>query len=165
MGRPLSAAALLLSLASLAAAQHGLENPSAAQTYDEYYIDGVNAYSESKWKDAIPFFRHAVEDYNRVADARLKCFAKCTEGDAATAKDYSVSAELALFFIVVRRATCIERCREDFVGARVASATPSFIEQKMLSKEAYNYLQLSLYQVQGLLLMLLMAPVNVLCPQ
>lgn len=136
--------ALLCVAVVATSAQQGLGDPV---TYDEWYVDGLKAYSAQKWSDAVSYLRHALEDYNRTAQARLKCFAKCEEQEAAIPSDHADDFELKFFHVAIQRAACIENCKEDNVGARPVGGVPNYIVKHLEEREAYNYLQMSLYQV------------------
>lgn len=140
--------ALLCVAVVATSAQQGLGDPV---TYDEWYVDGLRAYSAQKWSDAASYLRHALEDYNRTVQARLKCFAKCEEQEAAIPSDYADDFELKFFHVAIQRAACIENCKEDNVGARPVGGVPNYIVKHLEEREAYNYLQMSLYQVGKIL--------------
>ena len=137
----------LLYLAASVSAQQGLGDPSSVVTYDEWYVDGLKAYTAQKWSTAISYFRHALEDYNRTMQARSKCFEKCLRQKTAAPSDYADDSELRFFHATILRAACVERCREDYVGARPVGGVPSYIVEHMEKKEIYNYLQMALHQV------------------
>ena len=138
----------LLCLAASVSAQQGLGDPSSVVTYDEWYVDGLKAYTAQKWSTAVSYFRHALEDYNRTMQARSKCFEKCLRQKTAAPSDYADDSELRFFHAAIQRAACIERCREDYVGARPMGGVPSYVVEHMQKKEVYNYLQMSLHQVR-----------------
>ena len=140
--------ALLCVAVVATSAQQGLGDPV---TYDEWYVDGLRAYSAQKWSDAASYLRHAQEDYNTTVQARLKCFAKCEEQEAAIPSDYADYFELKFFHVAIQRAACIENCKEDNVGARPVGGVPNYIVKHLEEREAYNYLQMSLYQVGKIL--------------
>ena len=136
--------ALLCVAAVATSAQQGLGDPV---TYDEWYVDGLKAYSAQKWSDAVSYLRHALEDYNGTVQARLKCFANCKEQEAAISSDYADDFELKFFHAAIQKAACIESCEENNVGARPVGGVPNYIVEHLKEREAYNYLQMSLYQV------------------
>ena len=138
----------LLCLAASVSAQQGLGDPSSVVTYDEWYVDGLKAYTAQKWSTAVSYLRHALEDYNRTVQARSKCFEKCLRQKTAAPSDYADDSELRFFHAAIQRAACIERCREDYVGARPVGGVPSYIVEHMQKKEVYNYLQMALHQVR-----------------
>lgn len=131
----------ILFLSLVANAQH---DPLSAITYDERYTDALKAYTTQRWTESVPYFRQAVDDYAREEKGRRKCYETC-RGEGGRALD--TDAEGEFFQRVVQRSSCIERCKEDFVGVRPAGGVPSYIEDHMKKREAYNYLQMALYQV------------------
>ncbi len=132
---------VVLCLSAAASAQHA---PLSAVTYDEKYTDALKAYTQQRWSECAVYFRQAVDEYSREVKGRRECYKACRAGDA---QGPAVEAEVGFVQAVVRRASCIERCKEDFVGVRPAGGVPSYIENHMEKWEAYNYLQMALYQV------------------
>ena len=129
-------------------ARHGLGNPDNLITYDEHYVDGLTAYNVQKYGDTIRHFGLAMQDYNELVEARLQCYAKCHRSSIAKPLEFSTDSELEFFDVVLHRSGCIERCKEDFVGAYPLSAVPYSISDLMELKEAYNYLQMAYYHVR-----------------
>eukprot|EP00731_Ephydatia_muelleri_P019626 Em0012g451a len=142
MRLPLGLVTLLVSAVS---AWQGIGNPDNLITYDEQYVDGLTAYSGQKYADTITHFNRAMKDYNQLAEARLKCYAKCRRSPTEQPLEYSGDTELAFFNVILHRSACIEKCKEDFVGVCPISAAPYSIADLMERKEPYNYLQMAYY--------------------
>lgn len=138
---------LVVLYASVVYARQGLGNPDNLIMYDEYYADGITAYNGQKHADTIRYFNHALQDYNQLVEARLKCYAKCRRSPTAKPLQYYGDMELKFFDVVLHRSGCIERCKEDFVGVYPMSAVPHSIADQMEKKDAYNYLQMAYYHV------------------
>lgn len=143
--------ALLCLAAAVATAQRRTNQLPGVLAHDEVYLDGLKAYTGQRWGDAIRYFRQALSDYQKLEEARLKCFAKCkNERSKISSGLYSGSDEDLQFFTgVLQRAACIERCKKGFVGARPQSAIPYYIGEQLRNKEGYHYLQMALYQVRA----------------
>ena len=138
---------LITLLVSAVSAWQGIGNPDNLITYDEQYVDGLTAYSGQKYADTITHFNRAMKDYNQLAEARLKCYAKCRRSPTEQPLEYSGDTELAFFNVILHRSACIEKCKEDFVGVCPISAAPYSIADLMERKEPYNYLQMAYYHV------------------
>lgn len=132
-------------LVSSISAWQGLGNPDNLVTYDEYYADGLTAYNGQKYADTIRNFNQAVQHYNQLVQARLKCFAKCRRSRGLQPLQHTEDMEITFFETILHRSDCIEKCKEDFVGQYPISAAPYSIVDMMEHREPYNYLQMAYY--------------------
>ena len=90
-----------------------------------------------------------MDEYSRLERARQTCFVRCREEKPKVPLDYFHEEELTFFHSVIQRASCIRKCEEDLAGLQPTGGIPYTILRDLQKREAYNYLQMSLYQVCG----------------
>lgn len=140
---------LFLCSAVAASAQEELDAPVSPVSHDELFVDGVIAYDEERWSDCVLHMRRAMFEYDRLVRARAKCYDKCGREESRPPPPPPPRRGLLppLLQRLALRSTCIEHCKEGYVGARPAGGTPYSVNERMATKETYNYLQVALFKV------------------
>ena len=114
--------------------------------YDELYADGITAYSNEQWDNAVSFFEKAIADYRHEKEVKLHCRLHCRDKYRAAAS-YKSTADLELDYYryTIFTHKCSQRCKEKFLGRRtVVSAR---VRQEFETRLTYGYLQFAYFKV------------------
>lgn len=118
-----------------------------AITFDEKFLVGIKKYSEEKWADVIVNIGEAMEEFEHIEKAWLKCFRQCKEAQTASfTDDLDADDQMRFFHEVLSRRACIKHCQEEEVGPIPWGGVSEYIVDQLKSKNGYNYLQMSFYK-------------------
>ena len=125
------------------------DDPSARPTYDELYVDAVDAYEKQSWTEAIRLMEKAIADYEAERDAVRTCKTTCDNKDGT----YNVTAlevEYACFHAILARFQCVRQCVRDAfatLGIRSSAAVSADVLKAFDRRLPYMYLQLAYFNV------------------
>jgi len=96
------------------------------------------------------YHSQAMDEFQRVEDARLQCFKKCSREEIRypSHRD-SMTQDQVFYFTVIQRKHCIRRCEEDIVGLLPIGGVASQVVKQLKRKDGYNYLQVAYYRVSS----------------
>lgn len=127
------------------------------QAPDLLYADGLRAYTEGAWAQAVALLREALRSQAALGRARRDCGASCAaEPGAALPPAPGPDApqgswEPQLLRAALRRAECLTQCAARRLGPGGAARlrVGSALRDAFRRREPYNYLQRAYYQVRA----------------
>ena len=137
---------LLLQIPLLALVTLGA-NEKTNKAYDELFAEGLKQYYEQDYSGTALRMRLAVNDYSNLVKAREKCIKTCEEEQIRVPGDYAPNEELQFFHGVLQRGWCVEHCKKKLLKRSSIQPVSGDLEQQMEGRDAYNYIQFSLFQV------------------
>ncbi|XP_040834953.1 prolyl 3-hydroxylase 3 [Ochotona curzoniae] len=128
------------------------------QAPDLLYADGLRAYTEGAWAQAVALLREALRSQAALGRARRDCGASCAaEPGAALPPAPGPDApqgswEPQLLRAALRRAECLTQCAARRLGPGGAARlrVGSALRDAFRRREPYNYLQRAYYQLKKL---------------
>lgn len=137
---------LLLQIPLLALVTLGSKEKSE-KAYDELFVEGLQYYSDEDYSATAAKMQIAVEEYKNLVEAREECIHTCEEEQIRVPLDYASDDELHFFHGALQRGWCVEHCKKKTLGRRSIEPVSSDLEEQMQRRNAYNYIQFSLFQV------------------
>ena len=125
--------------------------PGDSVTYEQLFADGHDAYWNESWSDAITHFREAVDKYSIEMKAREECYARCRDQPNTPSKDYAdAGEEIKFLHASLQYDTCVQQCKQEIAGttSSIRRGIASGVEEKMVTRHSYNYLQFALHKVK-----------------
>ena len=137
---------LLLQIPLLALVTLGAKEKSD-KAYDELFAEGLKQYYEQDYSGTTLKMRLAVNDYLDLVKAREKCISTCEEEPIRVPGDYAPNDELHFFHAILQRGWCVEHCKKKSLKHSSIQPVSGDLEEQMERRDAYNYIQFSLFQV------------------
>ena len=138
--------ALLLQIPLLALVTLGA-NEKTNKAYDELFAEGLKQYYERDYSGTALKMRLAVDDYLNLVKARENCIKTCEQELIHVPGDYASNEELHFFHGILQRGWCVEHCKRNLLKRSAILPVSGDLEKQMERRDAYNYIQFSLYQV------------------
>ena len=114
--------------------------------YDELFADGVRAYSDEKWSEAVELFEKAIADYKHEKEVKLHCRLRCRDRYKASSSHNVISdLELNYYRYTIYSHKCAQKCREKYLGKR--SKVSAAVRRDFELRVPYGYLQFAYYKV------------------
>ncbi|XP_062050682.1 prolyl 3-hydroxylase 3 [Lepus europaeus] len=123
------------------------------QAPDLLYADGLRAYADGAWAQAVALLREALRSQAALGRARQDCGASCAAEPGAPEPDSrQESWEPLLLRAALRRAECLTQCSARRLGPGGAARlrVGSALRDAFRRREPYNYLQRAYYQLKKL---------------
>ena len=143
---------LLSTLLTLVFSEEGFSYTSTA-TYDEIFNDGLNAYNDEKWTDAVKLFEQSLADFKHEKSVHMQCRIRCKDEHEESESDRGIkNLEVRFMSYSIKMRLCFEACTKKYLGKR--SRVSRQIRDTFESRLPYGYLQLAYYKVRNPILTL-----------
>ena len=116
-------------------------------SYEDFYIRGVESYLANKWLDTIDTMEKAVKDYDTVKEVREKCYIQCSNESINIPDDYANNEQYYFFHKTIQKSLCRKQCKKALLGNRPSRGVSQKLEKDMSSGVPFNYMQVALFKV------------------
>ncbi|XP_019735738.1 prolyl 3-hydroxylase 2 [Hippocampus comes] len=112
---------------------------STLQPYDLLYEDAVRAFYSGDYGGVVRIMEEALSSYSVVRRSKIRCRLRCQDQHPFADAD----SDLGFFGVVLRRASCMDKCIEQDIGVQSMHKVSEDVVQDFNRRIPYNYLQLA----------------------
>ena len=116
-------------------------------SYEDFYIRGMDYYFDNKWLDTINTMEKAVKDYDTVKEVREKCYNQCSNESIDIRNDYANNDQYYFFHKIIQKSLCRKQCKKALLGDRPSRGVSQKLEKDMSSGVPFNFMQVALFKV------------------
>ncbi|XP_076450677.1 prolyl 3-hydroxylase 1-like isoform X2 [Babylonia areolata] len=120
--------------------------------FDQFYAEGVKAYTDQLWYKCAHNLEKALEDYKTLKKTLTDCRLRCKKNDPETESEElseltSDVGDLSMFKTFLNHALCFRTCKGDAYKTRPGLTVTKTVEKTFESLKPYQYLQYCWYKL------------------
>ncbi|NP_001161578.1 leprecan-like protein precursor [Saccoglossus kowalevskii] len=116
------------------------------KTYDELYNSGIEAYTSEDWYGTIDSLEKAIAEFKFYRSSLATCRLRCNNVTSQFEDGYLEQFDDLFFFDrVLRKAECLTRCKDKYLGHRPERISQEITNDFVLNVP-YSYLQMAYYK-------------------